>query len=491
MITNKQVRLLRINMNKYNNLTKAAAIAGLDRKTARKYHNTDKMPEELKKEHDWRTRNDHFEDIWSTIEVFLKNNPGLQAKTVFEYLQREFPGKYQDGQLRTLQRKIKRWKALWGPAKEVFFSQIHHPGRLCESDFTSMNKLNVTILRNPFPHKIYHFVLTYSNWETFTVCFSESFESLSEGLQNALWRLGGVPQLHQTDRLSAAVNNLSDNKEFTQSYESLLRHYNLQGQKIQPRKANENGDVEKSHDIFKTAVDQALMMRGSRDFESRKDYESFLRKIMDQKNLGRTERFKEELKQLKILPLNKLDSCKKKEAKVTSGSVIRILHNTYSVPSRLIGEKVLLKIYADYIEVFYGQKSVEILPRLRGDDKHHIQYRHIIDWLVRKPGAFENYRFRRDLFPTSNFRFAYDSLINDHPGKGHKYYLELLHLASQEGESLVENAIKTLLKQEKSIKIEEVKKMVKSGQELESPLKVNIEKIDLSGYDKCFLEVIL
>ncbi len=163
MITNKQVRLLKDSMNKNNNLTQAAAKADMDRKTARKYLNTDKTPEELKKEHNWRTRIDPFKDEWYIIEDFLKNNLGLQAKTIFEYLQREFSGKYQDGQLRTLQRRTKIWKALYGPPKEVFFSQIHHPGRLCESDFTSTDKLNVTISANPFPHKVYRFTLTYSN----------------------------------------------------------------------------------------------------------------------------------------------------------------------------------------------------------------------------------------------------------------------------------------------------------------------------------------
>ena len=163
-----------------------------------------------------------------------------------------------------------------GPAKEVFFAQVHHPGRLAASDFTHCTDLGVTMHGSPFDHLIYHFVLTYSNWETGTICFSESLESLSEGLQNALWELGGVPQLHRTDRLTAAVQpGVEGPESFKQRYQALLQHYGLQGQAIQAGKGNENGDAEQSHHQFKRAVDQALMMRGSRDFSSRDSYLGF------------------------------------------------------------------------------------------------------------------------------------------------------------------------------------------------------------------------
>src|SRR5690606_15796915 len=143
---------------------------------------------------------------------------GLEAKTLFEDLQRRYPAQFQDGQLRTLQRRVKQWRALEGPPKEVFFPQEHHPGELCQSDFTHMTALGVTIGGQRFEHLIYHFVLTYSNWETGTICFSESFESLSEGLQRALWQLGGVPKAHRTDRLSAAVHKDLSPEVFTDRY---------------------------------------------------------------------------------------------------------------------------------------------------------------------------------------------------------------------------------------------------------------------------------
>jgi hypothetical protein len=182
---------------------------------------------------------------------------------------------------------MKHWRGTEGPGKEVFFSQKHVPGRLSQSDFTHMSSLEITIGRQSFPHLLYHFVLTYSNWETASICYSESFESLSNGLQNALWELGGVPVQHQTDRMSTAVNNMSDEREFTVRYEALLRHYRVEGRKIQAGKANENGDVEQRHYRLKKALEQALLLRGSREFASVAQYETFLRALLAQLNAGR------------------------------------------------------------------------------------------------------------------------------------------------------------------------------------------------------------
>lgn len=207
-------------------LTKAASHADMDEKTARKYLRLEKLPSEVKKSHTWRTRKDPFEDVWDEVEKYLKRDFSLQAKTVFDFFQRQYPGRFSDGQLRTLQRRFKTWKALNGAPKEVYFDQVYEPGEFCESDFTRMNGLGITIAGHPFEHMVYHLVLNYSNWEAISICFSESFEALSDGFQNALWQLGGVPEKHKTDRLSAAVNNMNNLKEFTQAYQALLRHYN-------------------------------------------------------------------------------------------------------------------------------------------------------------------------------------------------------------------------------------------------------------------------
>jgi hypothetical protein len=425
MVTDAQVRRLK-RLSKTETKELAAAKAGMDVKTARKYLADGRLPSGRKAERNWRTRADAFAGVWEEIREQIRTNPGLESKTIFQALQHKYPGQFADGQLRTLQRHIKCWRATEGPGQEVFFSQQHVPGRLAQSDFTSMNDVGVTIGGQSFPHLLYHFVLTYSNWEDVTVCYSESFESLSEGLQNALWELGAAPSLHRTDRMSTAVNNTTEAKEFTQRYEALLRHYRMEGQKIQVGRANENGDVEQRHHRLKRALMQALLLRGSHDFAGVAEYKQFLRELLQQLNAGRRQRLQAEMQYLKALPERRLESLKRLRVKVDSGSLIYVDRNTYSVSSRLIGEEVEARLGLETVEVWYAGKQMEVLPRLRGRGKHRVDYRHIIDWLVRKSGAFENYRYRDELFPTSRFRMAWDALRELTP-QANKRYLEILH----------------------------------------------------------------
>lgn len=465
----------------------AAARAGMDEKTARKYRNLDKLPSEIKAERHrcWRTREDPFTAVWPDLKAFLDSNHGLEAKTLFEYLQRQYPGRFPDGQLRTLQRKIKTWRAQEGPAREVYFPQVHTPGRLSQSDFTHMGSLGITIGGELFDHLIYHFVLTYSNWETGTICFSESFESLSQGLQNALWTLGGVPQEHQTDRLSTAVRKTGSPEEFTDRYQGLLSHYGLTGRKTQAASPNENGDVEQSHYRFKKAVDQALMLRGSRNFTTRKDYEIFLERLFSQRNSNRQTALQEERPVLRYLPGSRLSACTKHTVKVGPSSVIRIKHNVYSVHSRLIREQVTVRLYADTLEVWHGQSYIETIPRLRGSRNHHIQYRHIIDWLIRKPGAFANYRYHSDLFPTSRFRLAYDALAKVHgSSKADKEYLLILQLAAKENELAVDHVLQDLLDQGLLISAQAVEEQVLAGCRPVLVTDIFIPTIALCAYDR-------
>jgi hypothetical protein len=470
-------------LGKGKNLAAAAAKADMDEKTARKYRNLGKLPSEIKVEHTWRTREDPFADVWAEVKEKLEINPGLEAKTLFQDLQRRYPGRFADGQLRTLQRRVKIWRALEGPPKEVFFPQVHKPGELCESDFTHMKALGVTIQGQPFDHLIYHFVLTYSNWETGTICFSESFESLSGGLQNALWELGGVPDRHRTDRLTAAVQTPDNPEEFTQRYRALLNHYGLQGHKTQPERPNENGDVEQRHYRLKKALEQSLMLRGSSNFVSRQDYAAFLSKLFAQLNAGRVDRFNEELKVLGRLPPMRLESFKRLRVRVGPSSTIRVNHNVYSVDSRLIREKIDVRLHVEHLEIWYAQQRIETIPRLRGEGKDRIQYRHIIDWLVRKPGAFENYRYRDALFPTHRFRMAYDWLKRSHPSRSAKEYLGILHLAAKESESAVDYALRTLIESEQPITIEAVEAILGSLERIPSPTQITIPEVDLGAYD--------
>ena len=257
---------------------------------------------------------------------------------------------------------------------------------------------------------------------------------------------------------------------------------------IQAEKAHENGDIEQRHYRFKKALDQALMLRGSRNFDSREEYGEFLDRLFSQLNAGRQKRFQEELAHLTPLPKYRLDDCQKKVVRVGPASTIRILHNTYSVNSRLIGERVEVRVYAQHLQVWYGQKQVDILPRLRGEGGYRVNYRHIIDWLVRKPGAFEEYRYREDLYPSTTFRIAYDLLKRKGPNTANKKYLQILHLAAEETEVGVERALELLLNEGRSINADAVKELLETENRIETIPEIQIPEIDLEVYDR-FLQV--
>jgi hypothetical protein len=486
MVSDQQVRKLMSLLSNDVPLSTAALKSGMDEKTARKYRRTGTLPGAQRARHDWRSRPDPFAEVWPELKRLLKANPGLQATTLLAELQRREPGSFADGQLRTLQRKLKTWRAQEGPAKEVFFAQEHQPGELGASDFCHLSELGVCIGGQAFPHLLYHFVLTYSNWETGGLCFSESFESLSAGLQDAFWQLGGVPSRHRTDSLSAAIQPPDSPEEFRRCYTALLEHYGVQGERIQIGKANENGDIEQRHHRFKVALDQALMLRGSRDFESREAYALFVRRLFAQLNAGRAARLQEERRVLRALPFQRLDTRKHFRVRVGPGSSIRVQHNVYSVPSRLIGEWVDVRLGVEDLELWYAQRLVECLPRLRGEKRHHITYRHIIDWLVRKPGAFAAYRYREDLFPSSRFRVAYDHLRSCQPLRADKEYLAILLLAARESEERVEAALCHLLSTGEPLSSAAIAALIGSAPEPpldRAPLEVEIAPVNLSIYD--------
>jgi transposase len=270
----------------------AAAKAGMSERTARKYVRSGKTPSVSKVPHTWRTRSDPFGEVWAEIEVLLKQDSGLQAKTVWEELNRREPGRFSAGQLRTLQRRFLDWRMKSGPDCEVFFPQTHVPGEQGQSDFTDMRELEVVIAGEPFMHLLYHFVLTYSNWESVSICRSESFEALSAGMQTAFTRLGGVPLEHRTDNLSAATHELAESRgrKFTERYQELIDHYGLRASRNFPGNAHENGDVESANGRLKSAIDQRVRLRGSRAFASREAYEGFLDVCVQARNATSSER---------------------------------------------------------------------------------------------------------------------------------------------------------------------------------------------------------
>jgi len=335
MITDGQVKKLFKLLSSGKTLATAARMTGMDEKTARKYRNQGKLPSQMKKPRTYRTREDSFAGVWDEVVQILEREPTLRSIALFRWVQEQYPGRFEEKQRRTFERRVHAWRATNGPGQEVYFPQEHRPGDLAASDFTHMDGLGITIGRQPFPHMLYHFVLTYSNWESVTLCYSESFESLSRGFQEALWEVGGVPARHRSDSLTAAVNNLSHEKLFQRRYRDLMDYYGIAPERTNVRKANENGDVESLHGHFKRAVEDALLLRGSRDFDSVEQYMAFLKEIEHRRNAPREKKFREEKAAMRDLPPEKLD-CRRyvRGVRVSSASTIRVLKNVYSVPSR-------------------------------------------------------------------------------------------------------------------------------------------------------------
>jgi hypothetical protein len=372
----------------------------------------------------------------------------LQATTILEVLEEARPGRFGPAHLRTLQRRIRDWRALYGPDKQVYFEQVHPPGREAAVDFTHATELGVTILGQLLRHLLFLFRLSFSKWTWVEVAFGETYEALVSGVQGAVWELGGVPYVLRSDNLSAATHELkrSGGRALTRRFNAVLEHYGMESTRIRAGESHENGIAEKAHDLVKSAVAQALVLRGSKDFRSVEVYLSFVREVLERThNRHVAERLVEERRFLKPLPSSRVPSYTVYHPTVRRWSTIRIGGRTYSVPSRLIGHDVEVRQYPALIEVYYDSALVETMPRLRGDKDHRVDYRHVISSLVRKPGAFARYRFREELFPTLTFRKAYDALCRYRGQRTDVEYVRVLHLAASTMESQVDAALAELL----------------------------------------------
>jgi hypothetical protein len=489
MVTDGQVLELWRWLGRDLSLSASARMARMDEKTARKYREDPRLPSARKTPRVYRTRLDPFAEVWAEVEARLEAEPRLQAKTLFEWLQSRFPGEFPNSTRRTFERRVARWRSTSGPNQPVMFEQVHHPARVAASDFTVMNDLGVKIAGVRFNHTLFHCVLTYSNVESISLCFSESFEALSAGIQKAFWEFGGVPSRHRTDSLSAAVKNHSDRKTHTERYQALMDYYGCQPERINVRCANENGDVESSHGHLKNRIDQALLLRGSRDFASREEYVSFLEQLIDQANSHRRALFQREQEHLSRLPDHRLDTDEVLSGlRVHKSSTIHVRKNVYSVPSRLIGRTVDAKIGAEWIEVTHQGVFIQRMPRLVGSGGASVNYRHVIDSLVRKPGAFENYKYREEMFPTSHFRMAYDVLLEKHSQKvADKSYLKLLELAAHESQDAVQDVLRLKIQAGESLDVEEIRSLVLKAAEIPPATDVEVEPPSLSEFD-CLLD---
>ena len=443
----------------------AAAAAGMTAKTARKWEKG-LLPSHLhKKPRHWRTRKDPFKDVWDKVVVpLLKEDEEeiLEATTLFDFLQDKYPGQFEDGQIRTLQRRLKDWRAFHGPPKEVFFPQEHPPGREGQIDFTHCTELGITINGEPFFHLIFQFILSCSGFRWVQLALGETYEALSSGIQGAVWSLGGTPEHWRTDNLSAATHHLKSKskRQLTPRYETLARHYQCRPTQIFPGRSHENGIVEKGHDILKRALKQHLVFRLSRNFSSVEEYSRFVESVITKLNRGKLNAFEDEQKYLKPLPRKPLPDYTDELRTVSRNSLIRVRNQTYSVPSRLIGYKVIIRIHPAKIEVRYRDKLVEVFPRLRGERTRRVDYRHIIASLVRKPGAFARYKFREELFPSLVFRQAYDALFGWRGERADVDYVRILHLAATTMECEVSAALTILLEKGTRFDYGEVKMLV-------------------------------
>ena len=330
-------------------------------------------------------------------------------------LQEEHPDRFPDGVLRTLQRHVRQWRALEGPPKQVFFPQEHCPGQRGLSDFTAMAALGIRIGNMPFEHMLYHFVLAFSRWEHAEVVLGgESWEALSKGLQNALWQAGGAPQEHRTDSLSAAFKNLAEEEDFTARYTALLDHYGMTGTRNNRGLSHENGSVESSHRHLKEAIEQALLLRGHRDFEDRAAYEAFVREVVMRRNRRNAAAFRIEREQLQDLPERRTTDFVEEEARVTRCGTFTVRAILYSAPSRLIGHRLKVRLYSDRLDCYLSGALVLTLPRgtrAPGSSRGRvIDYRHFIEALKRKPQAFKGLAFRDALFPREAYRRTWEQL---------------------------------------------------------------------------------
>lgn len=485
MKNDKEVRLYMQERRKGTPQRIAAARTGMSERTARKYEKAKQLPSQVKRPHDWKTRTNPFEEDWPWIVSQLERDPALQGSTLFALLCERYPERYRPTQMRTLQRHIAKWRAIHGPDREVIFEQCHKPGERAQSDFTHMDELRVTIAGQPFPHMLFHLVLTYSNVEAVKICFSESFEALAEGIEACLWSIGGVPQQHRTDHLSAAIHRKTstEREDFTKRYQALMTHYGMEPTWNNTGIAHENGDVEQSHHRFKQAVDQALRARWTRDFSSRAAYEQFLQDLVYKRNQTRAARFDVEKAALRPLPATPLAPCKEVQVSVSRFSTIHVSGNIYSVPSRLIGTQLTVRLRSETIQGYVGTSQAFTFPRLIGRHQHRIDYRHIIWSLVRKPGAFAAYRYRDELFPTTTFRLAYDRLNEHSPKRADAEYLRVLHLAATTSESEVEAALSLLLEGVTLPSFTAVRDLVQVPHAHTIP-EIQAPTLDLSPYDR-------
>ena len=439
-ITDQQLRVYMTDLKKHSQRT-AAARAGFSERTARRF-NLDPTPPSQRKIHHGRTVADPLEGFWENdLLPLLEKDSALQAVTLLRHLQSEHPVVFPDDRIRrTLERRVRQWRALNGPERDIIFRQTPEPGYMAQSDFTNADELQITIAGQPFPHLLYHFVMVYSRWEHVGVVLGgESFTALAENLQQALWSLGGVPQNHRTDSLSAAFRNLTvdQREDMTQRYEAFVGYYCMDASRNNRGEAHENGSVESQNRHLKTAVDQALILRGSRDFACIEDYRRFIDMLIARRNKQRASTIQVEQAHLKPLPQRRTTDFTEIVVPVTRTGGFLVKSIFYSAPSQLIGQRLRVHLYDDRLEAFLGSTLVVTHPRARrrgdGHRVHVINYHHVIHALRRKPQALWSSIYRDSLFPRTEYVEAWKILQRELPRRDAcRRMVDLLFIAHEQ-----------------------------------------------------------
>lgn len=424
-ITDQQAKLY-MNLRRTHRHQIAAAKAGFSASTGGRLDADPRLPSR-KRQPRGRRRPDPLEPYWeSEIVPLLQGTPGLRPVTVLGEMRRRHP-EFPDNLRRTLERRIRLWQALHGPEREVIFRQEHPPGQQGLSDFTDAKDLGISIAGVPLDHRLYHFCLAFSHWEhVHVVLGGESFVALAEGLQNALWALGGAPLEHRSDSLSAAFRNLERDaaEDLTRRYEALCAHYGMTPTRNNRGIAHENGSVEGPHGHLKRSLQQALLLRGSSDFADLDAYRSFVDEVVGRANATRRKLLEIERVKLQPLPPRRTDDFDEELVTVTRSSGFLLRHVFYTVPTRLIGHRLRVRLYDDRLECFLGSTLVITLPRGRrprgavsNRNGHVVDYHHVIHTLRRKPMALLNLVYRDQLFPREAFRRTWELLIAAQPAR--------------------------------------------------------------------------
>jgi transposase InsO family protein len=436
-ITDCQMRLY-MKLRQTDTAPIAAAKAGFSPSTAYRLDKDPRLPSQ-KKIPRGRRRPDPLHAVWDNeIVPLLKAAPGLRPVAVFEEMIRRHP-ELGTGIRRTLERRVRSWRALHGPEQEVIFRQMHEPGRMGLSDFTDMADLAVTVAGQPLDHRLYHFRLAYSGFEhAHVVLGGESYVALAEGLQNALWALGGAPREHRSDSLSAAFRNLDHEAraDLTRRYDALCAHYGMEPSRNNAGLAHENGSIESVHGHLKKVADDALLLRGSRDFADLAAYRRFIDEVIGRRNARLTPRIEVERAVLQELPGRRTADYEDAIVTVTSTSGFVLRKVFYSVPSRLIGHRLRVRLYDDRLEVYLGGTHQLTQPRGRahpsGKHGHVVDYRHVIHSLRRKPMALMGLVYRDQLFPRQAYARAFEAMIKKLPARvACRTMVDLLALAHE------------------------------------------------------------